>query len=56
MQANVRVAVVRHIWRLAFELKVVATRQYEHGATLLDQLGKQIGGWRRSRERLEHES
>ena len=55
-RANLRLAVVRHVWRLAFELKVVAIRQYEHGAKLLDQLGKQIGGWRRSRGLLEHES
>ena len=53
--ANLRLAVVRHVWRLAFELKVVAIRQYEHGATLLDQLGRQIGGWRRSRGLLEEE-
>jgi hypothetical protein len=54
--ANLQLAVVRHVWRLAFELKVVAVRQYEHGAALLDQLGRQIGGWRRSRALLEEES
>lgn len=54
-RANLRLAVVRHVWRLAFELKAVAIRQYEHGATLLDQLGRQIGGWRRSRGLLEEE-
>lgn len=48
-RANLRLEVVRHLWRLAHELKVVAVRQYEHGAKLLDELGRQIGGWLRSR-------
>ncbi|MEK6804214.1 MAG: diversity-generating retroelement protein Avd [Nitrospirota bacterium] len=47
-RANVQLEVVRHFWRLAHELKVLATRQYEHGATLIDNLGRQIGGWLRS--------
>jgi hypothetical protein len=49
-RANLQLEVVRHLWRLAHELKVMATRQYEHGAKLLDNLGRQIGGWLRSRE------
>ena len=49
-RANLRLEVVRHLWRLAYELKVVAIRQYEHGARLFDDLGRQIGGWLRSRE------
>src|SRR5215831_3173757 len=47
-RANLRLEVVRHLWRLAHELKVMATRQYEHGAKLIDDLGRQIGGWLRS--------
>lgn len=47
-RANLRLEVVRHLWRLAHELKVVAIRQYEHGAKLIDDLGRQIGGWLRS--------
>ncbi|MGH7231921.1 MAG: diversity-generating retroelement protein Avd [Nitrospiraceae bacterium] len=47
-RANLRLEVVRHLWRLAHELKVMAIRQYEHGARLLDDLGRQIGGWLRS--------
>ncbi len=47
-RANLRLEVVRHLWRLAHELKVSATRQYEHGARLIDDLGRQIGGWLRS--------
>ena len=47
-RANLQLEVVRHLWRLAHELKVMATRQYEHGARLIDDLGRQIGGWLRS--------
>lgn len=49
-RANLQLEVVRHLWRLGFELKDVATREYEHGAKLMDDLGRQIGGWLRSRE------
>ena len=44
-RANVQIAVTRHLWRMAHELKLVSTRQYEHGAGLTDALGRQIGGW-----------
>ena len=52
-RANLRLEVVRHLWRLAHELEATATRQYEHGAKLIDELGRQIGGWLRSREQSQ---
>ena len=48
-RANRRLQVVRHLWRLSFELEVVPVRRYEHGARLLEALGAQVGGWLRSR-------
>lgn len=47
-RANLRLEVVRHLWRLAHELRVVSTRRYEHGARLMNDLGRQVGGWLRS--------
>jgi hypothetical protein len=47
-RANLRLEMVRHLWRLSYELRAVAIRQYEHGAKLMDELGRQIGGWLRS--------
>jgi len=47
--ANRKLSVVRHLWRLAMELKAVSHKSYEHGAKLMVELGKQIGGW------LKHE-
>ena len=40
-----KLAVVRHLWRLCFELKVIPIKQYEHGSRLLVDIGNQIGGW-----------
>ena len=48
-RANLRLEVVRHLWRLAHELEAVSTRPYGHGAELMDALGRQIGGWLRRR-------
>jgi hypothetical protein len=47
-QANLRLEVLRHLWRAAHELQVLPTRRYEHGARLMDDLGRQVGGWLRS--------
>ena len=47
-RANLRIELARHLWRLAYELEVVSTRRYEHGARLMDDLGRQVGGWLRS--------
>lgn len=47
-RANLRLAVVRHLWRMAHELKTIPTKRYAHGAKLLEDLGKQIGGWLKS--------
>ena len=47
-QANSQLDVVRHLWRLAFELETIPARRYQHGARLMEALGQQIGGWRKS--------
>ncbi len=44
-RANLRLAVLRHLWRAAHELKTIPTKRYAHGARFLDDFGKQIGGW-----------
>jgi len=41
-RANLRLAVVGHLWRLAFELKVIATRSYEHGANIIDKRSSRL--------------
>lgn len=46
-QANRKLAVLRHLWRLSHELRVIPMRRYEHGARLLEELGRQVGGWRK---------
>lgn len=44
-EANRSLAVIRHLWRLAFELKLIAIKQYRYGSELLLNLGTQIGAW-----------
>lgn len=44
-ECNVQLTVLRHLWRLAFELQVIAQKQHVHGSKLLVDVGKQIGGW-----------
>lgn len=44
-KANQKLAIIRHLWRLAYELRVTAIKQYEHGSRLFLNVGQQIGGW-----------
>ncbi len=46
--ANLRLEVARQLWRLCFEFKLISTKRYRYGAELMDDLGRQIGGWLRS--------
>lgn len=46
--ANLRLEVIRHLWRLAFELKALAIQSWQHGAELMIELGRQIGGWEKA--------
>jgi len=46
--ANLRLEVIRHLWRLAFESRGVAHKSWNHGAELMVDLGRQIGGWRKA--------
>ncbi len=48
-QVNRDLEVSRHLWRLCHELEVINTRRYEHGSGLLLDLGRQVGGWLKSR-------
>jgi hypothetical protein len=49
-RANTRLATIRHLWRIAYELQTISAKRYEHGARLLEELGKQVGGWLKSVE------
>ena len=46
--ANLRLDVVRHLWRLSHSLKAIPTKAYGQGSERLAELGRQIGGWRRA--------
>jgi len=48
IQANQQTAVLRHLWRLSYELKVIDKRKYNFGSELIENIGRQVGGWQRS--------
>jgi len=43
--ANRQLGVLRHLWRLAFELKAIPSNAYQHGSQLINSVGQQVGGW-----------
>lgn len=47
-RANRKLDVVRHLWRLGHSLRAVNGKGYEHGARLMVDLGRQIGGWHKA--------
>lgn len=36
---------IKTYWRLAFDLQLMPVKRYEHGARLLDEVGRLLGGW-----------
>ena len=49
--ANRELAIVRHLWRLCRELELVNVDRHAHGARLMVDLGRQIGGWQKQHAR-----
>ena len=47
LQADIELETLRLQWRLAHELRCISTGQYEHGARLIDEVGRLLGAWRR---------
>jgi hypothetical protein len=47
-QANRQLEINRHLWRLAYELQVIPIKSYEHGIKLMNDVGRQVGGWLQS--------
>jgi hypothetical protein len=50
-RANLSLEQVRVLSRVAFERRLVSTRQFERLADQVDGVGRQLGGWRRSLEK-----
>jgi hypothetical protein len=48
--ANLEVEKLRHLMRLAFDLRHLDERRYEYAARELDGIGRQIGAWRKTHE------
>jgi hypothetical protein len=46
LEADIRLDVLRAQLRLAHEMRCLSTDQYEHGARLVNEVGKMLGAWR----------
>ncbi|MCJ2375656.1 diversity-generating retroelement protein Avd [Vibrio sp. ZSDZ34] len=46
-KANRNLNLLRHLWRLSFELKVINIKSYETGSQYVVDIGNQVGGWRK---------
>jgi hypothetical protein len=46
--ANLGIEKLRLLFRLSFDLKFLDMRRYEHAARSLDEIGRLIGGWRKT--------
>ncbi len=50
-KTNLQLEMLRHFLRLAFEQKIVSSRQYEAFSKQIYEIGSQIGGWKKEREK-----
>ena len=46
LRADIQLDSLRLQWRLAQELRCISFDQYEHGAKLINEVGRLLGGWR----------
>ena len=44
-EMNIKIEQLRFMNRLAYDLKVLARRQYEYASRNLDEIGSMLGGW-----------
>ena len=51
-RANRHLDICRHLWRLGFELKILHKDPYYHGSTLMFDIGRQIGGWKKDEKKV----
>ncbi len=46
LEADIRLDILRAQLRMAFEMRCLSLSQYEHGAGLVNEVGKMLGAWR----------
>jgi hypothetical protein len=52
LQADIELETLRLQWRLAYELGSVSMGSYEHGARMIDEVGRLLGAWRKAEARV----
>jgi hypothetical protein len=51
IEADVELAKLRVYLRLAGDLRLISVGQYEHGARMVDEIGRLLGGWLKQSKR-----
>lgn len=46
-KANMKLTMIRHLWRLCMELKILNKKAYRYGIELMMDVGRQTGGWKK---------
>ncbi len=46
--ANLHLEKLRFLFRLAFDLRCLDARRYEHAARAIDEIGRLVGGWKKA--------
>jgi hypothetical protein len=44
-KANLKIEVLRFLWRLSLDMKYLNNRRYEHVSALINDIGRLIGSW-----------
>ncbi len=44
-EANIAMEKLRILFRIAYELRCIDARRYEHSARMMDEVGRLVGGW-----------
>lgn len=50
-QANIRIESLRYLIRLCVDNKIISLNSYEYISNEINKLGKQVGGWLKSKEK-----
>ncbi len=45
--ANLDIEKLRHLFRIAFDLRAMDARRHEHAQRQLEEIGRMVGGWRK---------
>ncbi|MBW2345684.1 MAG: diversity-generating retroelement protein Avd [Deltaproteobacteria bacterium] len=54
-KANLKIELLRFLFRLSFDMKYLSKNRYEYASVHLDEVGKMVGGWIRQQRSKDEE-